>query len=163
MKKMSEKRKEWYAREFEEINKSIRSKGNIPHYEFLRIKNYKARALSEAKKKEVEEQTKKAFKAAKKGEIETAIKALTELHGVGIATASAMLAMRYPERYAIVDKRVVNALKREFRSEYKTGKNAFKTPKGYREYLEFMRKKAKKKKKKLRVFERELFEKETKK
>lgn len=69
---------------------------------------------------------------------------------MGIATASAILAMWDPDNYAIVDKRVIENLGVKFE------KNPLKSPEGYVEYLKIMKKKAGKQD--LREFERELFE-----
>jgi len=41
---------------------------------------------------------------------ETAVKALTELHGVDLPVASAILAAIYPERYSVLDYRTLEAL-----------------------------------------------------
>jgi len=48
--------------------------------------------------------------AAPESTTEDAVKALTELHGVDIAVASAILAAIFPERYTALDYRVLQAL-----------------------------------------------------
>ena len=149
---MKPSRKDWYVEEFTSISKGIRNKNHLSYEDFLRVKNYKAQALSEAKKGQVMVQTKKAFEAAKQHKVEDAIKALTKLHGVGIATASAILAMWDPDKYAIVDKRVIKNLGVSFR------KNPLKSAEGYKEYLRVMDKK--RGNATLRDFERKVFEKE---
>ena len=51
-----------------------------------------------------------AIAAAPDASTETAVKALLELHGVDITVASAILAAIYPERYTVLDFRVLEAL-----------------------------------------------------
>ncbi|MBD3389914.1 hypothetical protein GF415_03070 [Candidatus Micrarchaeota archaeon] len=149
---MKQERKDWYAGEFVRINEEIGGKKCLSYQDFLRIKNYKAQALSIAEEMDIKKQTEKAFEAADNNDVEGAIKTLTKLHGVGIATASAILAMRNPDKYAIVDKRVIKNLGKSFE------KNPLKSPAGYVEYLMIMKKNAAGKP--LREYERKLFEKE---
>jgi hypothetical protein len=51
-----------------------------------------------------------AVAAAPESTTETAVNALQELHGVDISIASAILAAIYPERYTVLDFRVLEAL-----------------------------------------------------
>src|ERR1700691_1736307 len=51
-----------------------------------------------------------AAAAAPDATTETAVKALLELHGVDLPVASAILAAIYPERYAVLDYRTLEAL-----------------------------------------------------
>jgi hypothetical protein len=51
-----------------------------------------------------------AVAAAPESTTEAAVKALLELHGVDISVASAILAAIYPERYTVLDYRVLEAV-----------------------------------------------------
>jgi hypothetical protein len=51
-----------------------------------------------------------AVAAAPESATEAAVKALLELHGVDISVASAILAAIYPERYTVLDYRVLEAV-----------------------------------------------------
>ncbi|MCJ7697549.1 MAG: hypothetical protein MUO73_04380, partial [Thermoplasmata archaeon] len=112
MRKLEDKLK-WYAGEFEEINSKIDSKDFLSHYDFLRIRNFKLQNLSVADERHIEDVTKKAFDLAKQDKIEESVKKLVELDGVRVPIASAILAMRFPEKYAIIDKRVITQLKKD--------------------------------------------------
>lgn len=77
MKKLNPERRDWYRDEFEKISKEIGNTPCLSLEDFLRIKNYKAQALSIAEEIEIKKQTEKAFEAAKKDRVEGAINALT--------------------------------------------------------------------------------------
>ena len=51
-----------------------------------------------------------AVAASPEATTETAVKALTELHGVDLPVATAILAAIYPERYTVLDYRALEAL-----------------------------------------------------
>ena len=89
----------------------------------------------------------------KDDKIQEAVKQLVELDGVAIPIASTILAMKFPERYAIIDRRVITAL-----GKTEWLKNYLNNPEIYEEYLLLLRKMAKTKGKLLRDYERELFE-----
>ncbi|MBU1129049.1 MAG: hypothetical protein KJ949_00255 [Nanoarchaeota archaeon] len=144
---------EWYRQEFDKISKGISNKKNLSYFDFLRIRNFKLQNSSRDNKENVKEITKKAFNLAKKDEIEEAISKLLKLHGVAIPIASTILAMKYPDKYCIIDRIVLkNIGKEEWLKQYLSN------PKIYKEYLLLMRKLAKNKNMDLRNFERNLFE-----
>ncbi|MCX6821989.1 MAG: hypothetical protein NTW30_04395 [Candidatus Aenigmarchaeota archaeon] len=151
----------WYKKEFEIINSKIKTKKSLSHYDFLRIRNYKLQSLSNAEEQKVMDVTEAAFNLAEQDQIEKSVNKLTELNGVRIPIASAILAMRFPERYAIIDGRVIGQLEKEgFITELeKEELQDYSTnPKIYKKYLELMKKLANEKNIKLREFERGLFE-----
>ena len=59
---------------------------------------------------EVINKTKEAFEKGKKRNLKGAIVSLIELNGIGIPIASAILAMRFPHLFAVIDKNVIKAL-----------------------------------------------------
>jgi thermostable 8-oxoguanine DNA glycosylase len=144
----------WYEKEFEDISKELKNKDMLSHYEFLRIRNFKLRNLSAETEESVNDITKEAFKLAKDDKIEESIKELLKFNGVGIPIASTILAMKYPDKFAIIDRRVINALGRtEWLKDYLSN------PATYKSYLVLLRENSKVSGKKLRDYERELFEK----
>jgi len=153
---MKMKRKEklkWYKEEFEKIHDKINPKDYLSHYEFLRIRNFKLQNSSPENENHVEEVTKEAFKLAEKDDIQSSIKLLLQLEGVAIPIASTILAMKYPDKFAIIDKRVITALgKKEWL------KNYLKDTQIYEEYLLLLRKRAEEGGLSLRDLERSLFE-----
>jgi len=143
----------WYAKEFEKISKLIHKKDCISYYEFLRIRNFKLQNSSREDGDTIEKITNEAFKFAKKDEIEKAISKLLEIHGVAIPIASTILAMKYPNKYCIIDRLVLTRLgKEDWLKKY------ISDVKIYKEYLLLMRRMAKEKNINLREFERGLFE-----
>jgi hypothetical protein len=153
-KKMSREEKlVWYKEQFEDIHKSIKNKDKISYLDFLRIRNFKLQNSSPEKEEESNKITEKAFTLAKDDKIKEAIKELTELNGVAIPIASTILAMKFPETYAIIDRNVIRALnKEEWLKDY------LKNEQTYEKYLKLMRSNAKSKGMKLREYERKLFE-----
>jgi hypothetical protein len=147
-----EDRLKWYKKEFEKISHDINHSPSLSYYDFLRIRNYKLQNISIAKEQDIKKFTSKAFKLAEEDNIVGAVEQLIELNGVGIPVASAILAMKYPERFAIIDRRVLQAL-----GEGKWIKNYQKDPKIYKDYLIRIRQEARKKRKKLREYELHLF------
>lgn len=151
----SKEKLEWYKNEFEKISFDINDSDSLSYYEFLRIRNYKLQIISTANETDIRKYTGEAFKKAKKDEIVAAVVLLTKnLDGVGIPMASAILAMKYPERFAIIDRRVLQALKEEMWL-----KNYRKDPEIYKNYLLKVREEAKKSGMKLREYELYLFKK----
>ena len=148
----SEKLK-WYAKEFENIHKEIKNKESLSYHDFLRIRNFKLQNSSTENESNIMDITQKAFNYAKDDKIQEAVKQLVELDGVAIPIASTILAMKFPERYAIIDRRVITAL-----GKTEWLKNYLNNPEIYEEYLLLLRKMAKTKGKLLRDYERELFE-----
>lgn len=143
----------WYKEEFENINSKISNKNNLDYFDFLRIRNFKLQNSSRENEARIKQITKEAFELAKEDKVEESISKLLELHGVAIPIASTILAMKYPEKYCIIDRIVLTNLgKKEWL------KNYLSNPKVYKEYLLVMRNKAKENKMNLRDFERSLFE-----
>jgi len=149
----------WYKEEFESISNGIKNKNSLNYLDFLRIRNFKLQNSSRAEEKEIFEITKRAFEFAKNDQIKEAISVLKEnLNGVAIPIASTILAMRFPEKYAIIDVNVINQLgKIEWLEKYKEDLEI------YEKYLLLMRENAKNENKTLRDYERGLFEAEAKK
>ena len=110
---MNKSKLKWYEEEFEEINNLIKNKNSLSHYEFLRIRNFKLQTLTRECENQIQGITRKAFKLAEEDKIEEAIEKLIQMHGVGIPIASTILAMKFPEKYAIIDKRVIKNLRKE--------------------------------------------------
>ncbi len=150
---MNKERKEWYRKEFEEIHKEITSKEELSHYDFLRIRNFKLRVSSMDTENNIKKITREAFNLSKQDKIGEAIKKLCELNGVRIPIASTILSMKYPNKYCIIDRKVLKAIgKGEWIKDYE------KNTKTYLEYLLLMRKKSKEKNLVLRDYERSFFE-----
>jgi hypothetical protein len=143
----------WYKKEFERISKGITNKNNLDYFNFLRIRNFKLQNSSRETEENIKQTTKNAFNLARKDKIEEAVSKLLELHGVAIPIASTILAMKYPKKYCIIDRIVLNKLgKKEWLKKYLSN------PKIYKDYLILMRTKSKEKNMGLRDFERSLFE-----
>lgn len=83
---------DWYKEEFEVIANIIKGKDYLNYCDFLRIRNFKINLSSRASKEQIKSLTKIAFKLAIEDKIE----------GVGIPIASAILAMKFPDKYAII-------------------------------------------------------------
>lgn len=144
----------WYAKEFENIHEDIKNKEYLSYFDFLRIRNFKLQNLTTETDKHIKNTTEKAFKLAKQDKIKESIQVIQkELNGVGIPIASTILAMKFPNKYAIIDRRVLESLnKKEWLKDYLTN------PDTYEKYLILIRERAKKEGKILRKYERELFE-----
>lgn len=143
----------WYENEFENISKEITQKEHLSYSDFLRIRNFKLQNSSREDKDKIKRVTEEAFNLAEKDSIEEAISKLLEIHGVAIPIASTILAMKYPDKYCIIDKIVINRLgKNEWLKKYLSDTQI------YREYLILMREKSKDNQMNLRDFERSLFE-----
>lgn len=99
---------------------------------------------------------------AEKNKTAEAIKELCNLHGVAIPIASTILAMKFPDKYAIIDRLLIEELgKKEWLKPNYAPRYTTK-PEVYEEYMNLMRKEAKEKGMKLRDFERGIWEKRTK-
>lgn len=158
-----EERNKWDRNNFDEISNKIKGedKNELSLCDFLRIRNFKLQNISRAVEKNIKKITKEAFFLANKDEIEKAIVKLKELDGVGIPIASTILAMKYPEKYCIIDRKVIKQLHKEDEwLKHESGPKYTKDPKVYVEYLKIMRENAKKCGKCLREYEVELYEKE---
>jgi hypothetical protein len=148
-----EKKLKWYETQFEDIHESIKTNNKLSYFDFLKIRNFKLQNSSIEKEEKINIITEKAFRLAKEDKIIEAINELIKLNGVAIPIASTILAMRFPETYAIIDRRVILALnKGEWINNY------LKDAQTYEKYLILMRDRAKIKGMKLRDYERMLFE-----
>jgi len=150
---MKKKKTSWYEEEFSIISKEIRKKNQLSYFDFLRIRNYKLNNVTKALEDEISKCTKEAFELVENGNIKGAVEKLITLSGVRIPIASAILAMRFPEKCAIIDRVVIEQLgKKEWLKRYLENTDI------YIEYLELLKKK-RPKNKSLREFELELWEK----
>jgi hypothetical protein len=154
-----EEKYKWYEKEFNSISEELKDRDSLSYVDFLRIRNFKLNNLSPETEAKIKKVTKEAFSHAKldtSEEIEEAISILTKnLEGVRIPIASTILAMKFPDKYCIIDKRVLKQLgKDEWLKDYLT------KPKVYSEYVQIMRKNAIKEGLSLRDYERSLFEKD---
>lgn len=147
----------WYKKEFENISKEVHHKDFLSYSEFLRIRNFKLQNSTVESQERVKEITSKAFELAEKDEVKEAIQELIKLDGVAIPIASTILAVKYPDRYAIIDVRVLKSLNKE---SWVKGDKYKKDPKIYESYISLM-KKNKPSEMSLRDYERSLFEKQS--
>ena len=148
-----EEKLNWYKNEFESIHESVKDKKELSYFDFLRIRNFKLQNSSTENEEHIKRITEESFRLAEDDKIIEAINKLLELNGVAIPIASTILAMKFPETYAIIDRRVIIALgKEEWIKDY------LRNPQTYEKYLILMRNKAKSKGMKLREYERMLFE-----
>ena len=146
-------RLKWYSKEFDKISDSIKNKACLSYLDFLRVRNFKLQNLSREEESHIKEITEQAFNLAEKDKIEESIKKLLELNGVAIPIASTILAMKFPNRYAIIDRIVITQLGKKHNL-----KNYMADTKIYKSYLLLIRELAKKNNMNLRDYERSLFE-----
>ena len=145
----------WYEAEFESISNEVKESEFLSYLSFLRVRNFKLQNSSPESESRITRITKTAFSLAKEDKIKEAIECLIDLDGVRIPIASTILAVKYPDKFAIIDSRVIKKIgKVEWLSEY------LKKPEVYEEYLLLLRKMAEEKKMRLRDLERMLFESE---
>ena len=149
---------EWFKSEFSSIHNKIKNQDKLSYEDFLRIRNYKLQNSSTETIEKIELITREAFQLAEKWDVKNAIKKLDELEGVAIPVASAILAMKYPDKFAIIDRRVIEELnKREKFKDYIKDANI------YEEYLKILKSKAEELGLSLRECEMKLFEQNQKK
>ena len=121
-------KEKWVEKEFKEISGIISGEPNLSHYHFLRIRNFKLNNFTPETEERIKKVTQVSFNLAEQGIKEIneekqkeSIKILTDkskgidgrpqgLEGVGIPIASAILAMRFPEDYVIIDSVVIEGL-----------------------------------------------------
>jgi thermostable 8-oxoguanine DNA glycosylase len=145
----------WYKKEFEDISNILKQKEDLSSYDFLRIRNFKLQNSTTENEVNIKKITGEAFKLANQDKIQEAINVLLKLNGVAIPIASTILAMKYPNKFAIIDKRVIKILnKKEWLKDY------LKNTQTYEDYLLLLRKLSKEKQISLRDLERSLFEKD---
>jgi hypothetical protein len=103
----------WYEKEFNSISQELKNKKSLSYLDFLRIRNFKLNNSSPETEDTIKEVTKKSFELADSDKIEEAISLLiNNLDGVRVPIASAILAMKFPANYCIIDKRVLKQLGR---------------------------------------------------
>lgn len=125
---------------FEVVGRNAKKRGHLTFEEFYRICMWKSSRQKQRylkNKKRVKAVTRRAFTETNE---RLKMEILCELSGVGIPTASAILTMVYPRRYAIIDIRCIEALREIF------GQDQIKetiTMCGWLRYLELMREWAK--------------------
>jgi hypothetical protein len=94
------------------VGKAARGRGHYTREEFIRVCRWK----SERSRSHAARNTSEAVEAATRVALSEAstererMNALRSLHGVEWATASVLLHLAYPERYPILDQRVLHAL-----------------------------------------------------
>lgn len=119
---------------FKEVGKNARKRGHLTFREFYDICMWKsARQKNRYIKNKtiVEKVTKEAF--SEKDELKK-IKSLCTLDGVWIPTASAILTIVYPDKYAVIDIRCLEEL---IKQKYQISKNI--NEKIWLQYLQIMR------------------------
>lgn len=126
---------------FDVVGFEAKSRGYLTFKEFYQIAMWKSvrpkkRYIANENKQHIKSITKMAF--ARTNEVEK-IKLLCELKGVAIPTASAILTIVFPEKYAVIDVRCMETLREKFKQEI--GK--YVSLKTWSDYLRIMRKLAK--------------------
>lgn len=126
---------------FDIVGSEASKKGYLTLEEFYKICMWKSarqkqKYISQKNRNEVEAITRSAFVEQDERE---KMKKLCELNGVGIPTASAILAVVFPEKYAVIDIRCLEMLREKF--GYKISKQT--SLKSWIEYLNIMRNTAK--------------------
>lgn len=126
---------------FDVVGSEASQRGRLTFEEFYKICMWKSarqkqKYISAKNRNEVEAITKKAFSEQDERE---KMKKLCELNGVGIPTASAILTVVFPEKYAVIDIRCLEMLREKF--GYKISKQT--SLKSWIEYLNIMRNTAK--------------------
>ena len=106
----SQTKQEWVKQAFDDIHKEIKDKEELSYLDFLRIRNFKLNNSTLEEEQTIQEKTRKAFKEANNNQLTQAIQTLCELDGVRAPTASAILAIKNPKKYAILDRKVISAL-----------------------------------------------------
>jgi thermostable 8-oxoguanine DNA glycosylase len=143
----------WAKEEFEHLSARLDGSTEVNPDLFYRIRNWKISTQSKSSESEIREKTRIAFEYAEEDEPANAVSVLSELDGVRIPMASSILAMRYPDKFAVIDKWVIEGLgRKEWLETYKT------EPMTYVSYLGVMRSRAKEVGRSLRDYERTLFE-----
>lgn len=122
---------------FDVIGSEASKRGCLTFEEFYKICMWKSvrqkqKYISAKNRNEVEAITKDAFAEQDEGK---RTKKLCELNGVGIPTASAILTVVFPEKYAVIDVRCLEMLRDKF--DYKISKQT--SIKSWLEYLSIMR------------------------
>ena len=156
----SQTKQEWVKQAFDDIHEEIKDKEALSYLDFLRIRNFKLNNSTLEEEQTIQEKTRKAFKEANNNQLTQAIQTLCELDGVRAPTASAILAIKKPKKYAILDRKVISALHKQEAIDEKTRdiwlKRYDKDAKIYESYMKALREN-KPKDKTLREYEYSLY------
>ena len=115
----------WYDEEYNRIRELINNKNTLSHYHVLRIMNFKTNVKLWEPEENIPVKTNEAFKLAEENNIKDAIGKLMNIKGVGVAIASAILALRFPDKYAIIDKTVVETLEKQKNARQSSQRNGW--------------------------------------
>jgi hypothetical protein len=110
-------------KEFRDIAQEVQKAGGYNLELILRVKNFKSQAPLEPGQswKSVVEMVNEAIKEV--DDVCASLETLCKIHGVGVATASVLLAARYPNRFAIIDKNMFKFFRQD--SAYGSIKSIF--------------------------------------
>lgn len=143
---------------FGEVKNNFQKKGYLMPKEFLAIVIWKRNASKtkiirgiKATRKTIRQITQKINRLENR---EDKLRELLKIKNIGIAIASAILAVLYSKEFTIIDYRVMNSLKD---LKIKIGGNPDQNIKDYLEYIDICKKEAKKNKLSLRDFDRALW------
>lgn len=143
---------------FEDVHKNFHKNGHLTPEEFFAIVIWKRNASKikiirglKNSSKTINSITKEVYKSKTS---DKKLKILLEMKGVGIAIASAILTVLYPDDFTIIDYRVLNSLKNK-------GINIVGKPtekiEDYNRYIEICKRESKKSRVSLRNFDRTLW------
>jgi len=143
---------------FNEIGRNFRKNKTLSDEEFFKIiiwksNRVKGKVLAGIKKsnKSVKQIMREVYNA---NTSEEKIKLLTNIKGIGLPIASAILTVCYPKKFTILDYRVWDIL---FKDKKVKGKNPSKTISEYLDYVDICKNYAKKLKLSLRDFDRTMW------
>jgi len=113
-------------KEFRDIAKKVREAGGYDPELILRVKNFKAQAPLEPGQswESVVEMVNEAIKEV--DDVCASLEKLCKIHGVSLPTASVLLAARYPDRFAIIDRNMFEFFRQD--SVYGSIKSIFEIP-----------------------------------
>ncbi len=109
--KLSSKREQAEEHAFEREMPAYRERGELDKTMFVRLARWKSTRPTKHYLSNPEEEIQRATRGAFRARTNTeAIRALTRLHGVSLRTATALLHWMVPDRYPLLDVRVVASL-----------------------------------------------------
>lgn len=141
---------EKYDKLYKQVVNMFKDKEFLGFENTLCVLNFKANVKINDAEKNIKVYTKEAFDNKK--ELEEKIASLMKIKGVGFPVASAILAFRFPDEYAIIDKfswktcygelneKEKNELKEKLPEGEKTKQKIEKCKKYYRKYIDCIRK-----------------------
>jgi endonuclease III len=92
------------------LSEELKDKTSFTLADFVKVWNVKAMLELETDETKIKRVTSESFEA---DSLEDKLKTLSELDGIGPPMASAILSIKYPERYSIIDKNCLTRLNRE--------------------------------------------------